>query len=120
MHKIAISQAALDRMKNRMGKMHPFDTVDSRKTALLVVDMQNYFVKPGHQGEVPAAREIVPNINRLAEEFRRRGGSRRWMSALFFSSRRRHTRSGPKTRGLPRTATAPSFTARLTWSGICA
>src|SRR5580692_924323 len=79
MHKIAISQAALDRMKNRMGKMHPFDTVDSRKTALLVVDMQNYFVKPGHQGEVPAAREIVPNINRLAAELRRRGGHVVWI-----------------------------------------
>ena len=68
MHKIAISQAALDRMRTRMGKLHPFDTIEPRKTALLVIDMQNYFVKPGHQGEMPMAREIVPNINRLAAE----------------------------------------------------
>ena len=41
--------------------------------------MQNYFVKPGHQGEVPLAREIVPNINRLAAELRRRGGHVVWI-----------------------------------------
>ena len=79
MHKIAISQASLDRMNTRMGKLHPFDAIDPRATALLVVDMQNYFVKPGHQGEVPLAREIVPNINRLAAELRRRGGHVVWI-----------------------------------------
>ena len=79
MHKIAISQSALDRMNTRMGKLHPFDAIDPRATALLVVDMQNYFVKPGHQGEVPLAREIVPNINRLAAELRRRGGHVVWI-----------------------------------------
>ena len=79
MHKIAISQASLDRMNTRMGKLHPFDAIDPRATALLVVDMQNYFVKPGHQGEVPLAREIVPNINRLAAELRRRRGHVVWI-----------------------------------------
>ena len=74
MHKIAISPAALDRMTRRMGKLHPFDTMAPRKTGLLVIDMQNYFVKPGHQGEIPAAREIVPNINRLAAGLRRHAG----------------------------------------------
>ena len=79
MHNIAISQASLDRMKNRMGKLHPFDAIDPRQTALVVVDMQNYFVKQGHQSEVPAARDIVPNINRLAAELRRRGGHVAWV-----------------------------------------
>jgi nicotinamidase-related amidase len=79
MHKIAISQFALDRMKNRMGKPHPFDAIDPQRTALVVIDMQNYFVKPGHQGEVPLAREIVPNINRLAAELRSRGGHVAWV-----------------------------------------
>jgi hypothetical protein len=51
MHKIAISPAALERMTRRMGKLHPFDSMTPGKTALLVIDMQNYFVKPGHQGE---------------------------------------------------------------------
>ena len=79
MHKIAISAAALDRMTTRMGKLHPFDVIDPRHTALLVIDMQNFFVKPGHQGEVPLAREIVPNINRLAADLRRRGGHVVWV-----------------------------------------
>ena len=79
MHKSAIAEDTLERMKTRMGKLHPFDAIDPRKTALLVVDMQNYFVKQGHQSEIPAAREIVPNINRLAAELRRRGGHVVWI-----------------------------------------
>jgi ureidoacrylate peracid hydrolase len=79
MHKIAISSAALDRMTARMGKLHPFDAIEPRKAALLVIDMQNYFVKQGHQGEIPLAREIVPNINRLATGLRRRGGHVVWI-----------------------------------------
>jgi ureidoacrylate peracid hydrolase len=79
MHKIAISQSSLDRVKNRLGKAHPFDVIDPRTTALLVIDMQNYFLKPGHQGEIAAAREIVPDINRLAAELRRRGGHVAWV-----------------------------------------
>jgi ureidoacrylate peracid hydrolase len=79
MHKIAIAKAQTDRLQMRLGKLHPFDAIDPRKTALVVVDMQNYFVKQGHQSEVPLAREIVPNINRLAAELRRRGGHVVWV-----------------------------------------
>jgi ureidoacrylate peracid hydrolase len=79
MHKIAIAQSTLDRMATRIGTPHPFDSIDPQKTALLVIDMQNYFVKPGHQSEVPLAREIVPNINRLAAELRGRGGHVVWI-----------------------------------------
>ena len=79
MHKIALSEDAVARVEKRLGKPHPFDTIDPRRTALLVIDMQNYFVKPGHQSEVPLAREIVPNINRLAAELRRRGGHVVWI-----------------------------------------
>ncbi len=79
MHKIAIAKAQSDRLQMRLGKLHPFDVMDPRKTALVVVDMQNYFVKQGHQSEVPLAREIVPNINRLAAELRRRGGHVVWV-----------------------------------------
>jgi ureidoacrylate peracid hydrolase len=79
MHKIAISPVALDRMTERMGKLHPFDTIEPRKTALLVIDMQNYFVKPDAPGEIPLARDIVPNINRLAADLRGRGGHVVWI-----------------------------------------
>jgi nicotinamidase-related amidase len=79
MHKVALSDAALKRMTARTGKLHPFDVIDPRKTALVVIDMQNYFCKPGHQGEVPASRDIVPNVNRLAAELRQRGGLVAWV-----------------------------------------
>src|SRR5579859_1487740 len=79
MHKIAIAKAQTERLQTRLGKLHPFDVLDPAKTALVVIDMQNYFVKQGHQSEVPLAREIVPNINRLAAELRRRGGHVVWV-----------------------------------------
>lgn len=79
MHKVAISKAVVERLRTRLGKLHPFDVIAAAKTALVVVDMQNYFVKQGHQSEIPAAREIVPNINRLAAELRRRGGHVVWV-----------------------------------------
>jgi ureidoacrylate peracid hydrolase len=79
MHKVEISKTAVERVRTRLGKLHPFDTIDPSKTALLVIDMQNYFVKQGHQSETPLAREIVPNINRLAAELRRRGGHVAWI-----------------------------------------
>ncbi len=79
MHKIVLSETALARAKRQYGKPHPFEAIDPARTALLVIDMQNYFVKPGHQGEIPLAREIVPNINRLAAELRRRRGHVAWI-----------------------------------------
>ena len=97
MHKTALSETALARGKRLFGKLHPFETINPRRTALLVIDMQNYFVKPGHQAETPMAREIVPNINRLAAELRRRGGHRGLDS-------QRHERYASELVDLPRTS----------------
>jgi ureidoacrylate peracid hydrolase len=41
--------------------------------------MQNYFMKPGYQGEVPRARDIVAGINRLAAVLRSMGGHVVWI-----------------------------------------
>src|SRR6185436_9668669 len=79
MHILAISEAVRERGRTRTGKLHPFDAIEPRRSALLVIDMQNYFVKPGHQGEVPMARRIVPHINRLGAELRRSGGHVAWI-----------------------------------------
>jgi ureidoacrylate peracid hydrolase len=61
------------RVVARRGKLHLFDKLDAKRTALLVIDMQNAFVAPGAPIEVPAAREIVAPINRLAAALRSRG-----------------------------------------------
>jgi ureidoacrylate peracid hydrolase len=79
MHKIDIPQDLKDRVIARGGKLHPFDELDPSRTALVVIDMQNYFVKPGYQGEIAAAREIVPTINRFAAGLRALGGHVVWI-----------------------------------------
>jgi nicotinamidase-related amidase len=55
------------------------DDVPPGQTAFIVVDMQNYFMAPGQQVEVPPAREIVPNVNRLAEALRQASGLIVWV-----------------------------------------
>jgi ureidoacrylate peracid hydrolase len=79
MHKVAISPAVAARVKQRSGKLHPFDSLNPRRTALVVIDLQNHFLKPGAQSETATAREIVPAVNRLAAELRGRGGHVVWI-----------------------------------------
>jgi len=79
MHSFSIPQDVLTRVKSRSGKAHPFDTLDARRTALIVIDLQNYFLKPGAQGETPFARAIVPVVNELAAGLRSRGGHVVWI-----------------------------------------
>ncbi len=84
MHKINISKEAIDAaIERRGGRLHAFDQIDPQKTALLVIDMQNYFMAPGMAAEVPMAREIVPNINQLAEKLRDADGQVVWVITTF-------------------------------------
>jgi len=73
MHEVAIRKEIIERVLARRGRLHLFERLDPKRTALLVIDMQNAFVAPGAPIEVPGARDIVPGINRLAAELRRRG-----------------------------------------------
>jgi ureidoacrylate peracid hydrolase len=79
MHPYAIPAEVKDRVIRRQGKLPSQDTIDAPRTALVVVDMQNYFVAKGFPLEVPAARGIVPNINRLARAVRAAGGTVIWV-----------------------------------------
>jgi ureidoacrylate peracid hydrolase len=73
MHDVAIRREIIERVLARRGRLHLYDALDAGRTALVVIDMQNAFVAPGAPIEVPGARAIVPNINRLAAELRFRG-----------------------------------------------
>jgi ureidoacrylate peracid hydrolase len=75
----ALSRALLERIARRRGRLAVFDRLEGKRTALLVIDMQTAFVAPGAAAEVPAARRIVPTINRLAESVRARGGRVVWV-----------------------------------------
>lgn len=79
MHTLSIPAELTERVIRRSGRAHPFDTMEPAKTALIVIDMQNYFMKPGFLGEVPMARQIVPNVNRLAAALRDRGAHVIWV-----------------------------------------
>src|ERR1051325_775307 len=84
MHKVALSPDMVARvMKRRGGKLHAFDRLDPAKTALLVIDMQNAWVKPGMPAYTPTCEGIVPNINRLAGAMRAAGGSVWWVRAIY-------------------------------------
>lgn len=48
--------------------------LDPRRTAHVVVDLQRGFMDPGAPVEVPEARAIVGNVNRIAAAVRRAGG----------------------------------------------
>jgi ureidoacrylate peracid hydrolase len=61
------------------GRVHTVDQLDPSRTALIVIDMQNFFVEPGQLLEVPLARGIVDNINRLAFATRNAGGTVAWI-----------------------------------------
>jgi ureidoacrylate peracid hydrolase len=70
----------LDRVAKRRGNFRALDRADPRKTALVVVDMQNGFMMPGVAHALcEMAPSIVPNINRLADALRKAGGAVAWI-----------------------------------------
>ena len=73
MHKVSVRQEIVDRVLARRGRYHWFEGLDPRRTALIVIDMQELFCAPGAPAEVPGSREIVEPINALAEDLRKIG-----------------------------------------------
>ncbi|MDA0238653.1 MAG: cysteine hydrolase [Proteobacteria bacterium] len=78
-HDFVIPQELAEQLVARRGKLHPYEEFTPSRTALLVVDMQNYFVQTGEAAFCPAAAGIVPNINRLADAVRGAGGKVVWI-----------------------------------------
>ncbi len=83
MHPAQIPDYIVERLMTRRGRLHAFEAIDPRRTALVVIDMQEAFLAPGAPSETPVAREIVPNINRLAAALRAAGGAVAWVQAAF-------------------------------------
>src|SRR2546422_4204831 len=84
MHIFAIPGSIRERVIARRGREHVYDDLDPRKTALVVVDMQNAFMLPGVAHTLcPMAQEIVPNVNRLAQAVRETGGAVVFIKTTF-------------------------------------
>jgi ureidoacrylate peracid hydrolase len=75
MHKIDIPAEIVARAMRARGRDHIFERIDPARTAHIVVDLQNGFMAEGAPVEVPAAREIVPNVNRISAALREAGGT---------------------------------------------
>lgn len=74
------SPKLVQRVVARRGRLHAFEKIEARRTALVVVDMQNSFVqKGGGHAWVPAAADTCPTINRLAKGLRSAGGTVVWI-----------------------------------------
>lgn len=67
-------QYVIDRVMAKRGKLIVYEKFDPKKTALLVIDMQNFYV-----GEIESVVSIIPNINRLADHLRSNGGLVVWL-----------------------------------------
>jgi len=77
MHKLEMPQWAINVALDRRGKAHVYENLDPRKTALVVVDLQNGFM------DEEVAIAYVPNVNKLAAAVRRTGGKVFWIKMTF-------------------------------------
>lgn len=78
MHPVQISQKILDANLRRRGRVHAIESIDPKKTSLVVIDMTNAWLVPGMSCEIAEARSIIPNINRIAAALRAAGGVVAW------------------------------------------
>src|SRR5712692_8229133 len=74
MHQIEIPAEIRARAKLTRGREHIVETVVASRTSHVVVDLQNGFMAEGAVIEVPAAREIVANVNAISAAIHGAGG----------------------------------------------
>lgn len=67
-------QYVIDRVMQKRGRLNVFDRFAPKRTALLVIDMQNFYV-----GEIASVVAIIPNVNRIAAALRESGGRVVWV-----------------------------------------
>jgi len=68
-----VSDFVKERLARIRGELRLYHDLRPTETAFVVIDMQNAFVAEGGVIEVPASREIIPVINRMAAECRELG-----------------------------------------------
>ena len=69
----------MEKITVRDGVPHSVTELDPGKTALAIVDMQNFYMKEGASSYCEHAQAIVPNVNRLADAVRRFGSPVIWL-----------------------------------------
>lgn len=74
-----LPQNVIDRVVERRGTLHAWESFEAARTALVVIDMQPYFLEEGAPVECADGRDLCPAINGLAEALRRAGGTVVWV-----------------------------------------
>jgi nicotinamidase-related amidase len=64
----------IGRVMTKRGRLRVFDRFEAAETALVVIDMQKFYV-----ADVQPAIDIIPNINRMAAAFRAKGAVVAWI-----------------------------------------
>lgn len=73
MHRVKLDEDIVKNALERRGRLRLFETIDPKKTAHLVIDMQVGFTTPGAPAEVAPAASVIPNINRISAACRAAG-----------------------------------------------
>jgi len=84
-----INDAAYAELMARGRTINRFDAIDSTRTALLVIDLQNGFILPDSPFGLARAQPLLPLANTLAAALRAAGGKVIW-------TRHTYTDSGPR------------------------
>ncbi|MGI9476908.1 MAG: cysteine hydrolase family protein [Hyphomicrobiaceae bacterium] len=77
-HPSGIDPKVVAKVVARRGRLHAFESLEPRRTALVVIDLNSAAV----QGD-DNCREIVPRINRMAAALRAAGGHVAWVFPAF-------------------------------------
>lgn len=74
-----LPDSVIDRVVKRRGTLHAYESFDGSRTALVVIDMQPYFLEEGAPVECAEGRDLCPAINGLAKTIRSTGGAVVWV-----------------------------------------
>ena len=68
-HPSGISQVVVDKVVERRGRLHAFETLDPERTALVVVDLDSRTMDQSYNGRL---RAFAPKVNAVADALRAR------------------------------------------------
>jgi ureidoacrylate peracid hydrolase len=83
MEKLRFPEDVVGRVLARRGSLHLYPRLRPRRTAFVVIDMQNAFVAADYPTSVASAAGIVPVLNRLAAAVRDGGGHVVWIISTY-------------------------------------
>lgn len=78
-HPFTLPPEYVERAEQREGRKHSVTHLKGNATALVVVDMQRFFMEEPYAGACRVAPDIVPNVNRIARGLRTAGGTVVWL-----------------------------------------